>query len=376
MRFFLYFCMLKMDNTNFIAYILCGAFLMLLVSGGGLLVTLQGNGSTAQRAKKRVCHLVGVIMLLFFVMVLINLIVSHTREQAGRTHLFIGFNILFLAIVTPLLFLVSYNIRNSRHPSQRRILLQYTSLLLPLAYYFIQERIVLLITLAYVTVYSMFVFVNHSLWFYWRKDMWLRYNHLYKKQSVWQMLLILVPIELNAILYVILLATPSLNAYYGYFVAGILLWGVAFYRTGFYNPCPTEEEECIADIEKLEALPEESGVQLSASLRNKISQSLQAAESEKLYLRQDVNLDTYAQYIGTNRTYVSRYLNQELNTTFCDYVNRLRLAYAKKLLAEQGKIRIADVASQCGYTDVTTFRRNFKKYEGCNPKELRQRENF
>lgn len=345
---------------------------MMLLSGGVVLINISRTVGESGRAKKHLCNLVGAIMILYFIVVLIGVIVSHVMPQGGKSAPFFFFNILLLSLSTPLLYLVSHIIRYSKYPNKGKILLQYLSLLLPLFYLFTCRHIIFLLTLIYVVVYCVVLLVYHALWFKWHKDLWLKYNDIYRKQSVWMLWLILVPMIIHAVLYVGCLADHSPDAFYGYFIAAIVLWCAAFHRTYRYNPCPSEEKECIAEVELAEHTSTDNSVQLPPPLRLQISKALKRAEEEKLHLRPDVNLDTYAQYVGTNRTYVSRYFNQELNTTFCDYINHLRLDHAKQLLQQDGRVRISDVACQCGYIDVSTFRRNFKKYEGCSPKECRK----
>lgn len=90
--------------------------------------------------------------------------------------------------------------------------------------------------------------------------------------------------------------------------------------------------------------------------------------ASQLYLRPELKLGDMASAIGTNRTYLSRYLNDELHTTFYDFVNAHRLAYAIRLL-KQGETNMTAVSIQSGFNSYSTFRRVFMaKYE-LSPKE-------
>lgn len=53
---------------------------------------------------------------------------------------------------------------------------------------------------------------------------------------------------------------------------------------------------------------------------------------------------------------------------FKEYLNRYRIERAAELLAEGAKISAA--ASCCGYSDFSTFYRNFKKHMGVSPSEF------
>ena len=53
---------------------------------------------------------------------------------------------------------------------------------------------------------------------------------------------------------------------------------------------------------------------------------------EQMYLKPNINMSQIATMIGTNRSYLSVYLNKNLHANFYDYVNRYRLEYAEKLI--------------------------------------------
>lgn len=52
---------------------------------------------------------------------------------------------------------------------------------------------------------------------------------------------------------------------------------------------------------------------------------LKAFANEKVYLNLKLNIVELAMAVGTNRTYISNYINQQLHTTFYEYVNKWRL---------------------------------------------------
>lgn len=89
-------------------------------------------------------------------------------------------------------------------------------------------------------------------------------------------------------------------------------------------------------------------------------------EEEKFYLDTEVNIDWISSKLGTNRHYVSDYLNRVKHVSFYEYVNSLRLIYAERLLKE-GKEKLADIAFICGFNSDHTFRRLFKEKYGCTP---------
>lgn len=79
-----------------------------------------------------------------------------------------------------------------------------------------------------------------------------------------------------------------------------------------------------------------------------------------------------AAMVGTNRTYLSKYLNEYMQLSFYDYINGFRLNESEKLLIE-GNLDIKQIALQCGFNDHNTFYRNFIKRNGISPSEFQKR---
>lgn len=77
---------------------------------------------------------------------------------------------------------------------------------------------------------------------------------------------------------------------------------------------------------------------------------------EKLYLNPQLKLSDVARQVGTNRTYLSRFFNQEKQMTFFDYVNNLRVEHAVGLL-QKSNLRLNVIAEQSGFNSISTFRR-------------------
>ena len=93
---------------------------------------------------------------------------------------------------------------------------------------------------------------------------------------------------------------------------------------------------------------------------------------EKLYLNPQLKLSDVARQVGTNRTYLSRFFNQEKQMTFYDYVNNLRVDHAVGLL-QKSNLRLNVIAEQSGFNSISTFRRVFAAKQQCTPSEYRKR---
>lgn len=90
----------------------------------------------------------------------------------------------------------------------------------------------------------------------------------------------------------------------------------------------------------------------------------------RLYLRPQLKLGEMADAVGTNRTYLSRYLNEVLHTNFYDYVNALRIKEAVEMMS-RSEYSIQTIASIVGFNSYSTFRRTFIATYGKSPQEYR-----
>ena len=95
-------------------------------------------------------------------------------------------------------------------------------------------------------------------------------------------------------------------------------------------------------------------------------------ENQKIYLDPKLKLSDVAMRVGTNRTYLSRFFNQENGKTFYDYVNNYRVKYAEQLLSST-KDPLSFIAEKAGFNSPSTFRRVFASVYGCSPQEYRRR---
>ncbi len=115
---------------------------------------------------------------------------------------------------------------------------------------------------------------------------------------------------------------------------------------------------------------EESGIVVNRAedegnngMTSLIAKATALIEGEKLYLQNDLKLDDVATLLCTNRTYLIYALNEGKGMSFKEYINRLRIAHAKKLMTDSPDMSKSEVAALCGYNTPSSFYRNWKKYE-------------
>ncbi len=116
----------------------------------------------------------------------------------------------------------------------------------------------------------------------------------------------------------------------------------------------------------------ENEVQATAAETDRFAAKLvKTMEEQHLFLNPLLTLREVATATCTNRTYLSEYLNRELNTNFYDYVNSYRIQEAEKLLLSDKSIKLEEVSVRCGFNSLSTFQRSFQKVNGKTPAKFR-----
>lgn len=90
-----------------------------------------------------------------------------------------------------------------------------------------------------------------------------------------------------------------------------------------------------------------------------------------LFCNPELSLHDLSAAVGTNRTYLSKWFADN-DTTFYNYINRLRIEHAAQLLLTTDS-PVKTVQTDSGFSSKTTFRKYFLDYFGCTPSEYRSR---
>lgn len=89
---------------------------------------------------------------------------------------------------------------------------------------------------------------------------------------------------------------------------------------------------------------------------------------EQLFLQPSLSLDDVAKRLRTNKTYVSKLVNNTYNLGFPELLNTLRVDYAQHYLLDNPGARQEEVAKACGFLSASSFNNIFKKITGMTPK--------
>ena len=94
-------------------------------------------------------------------------------------------------------------------------------------------------------------------------------------------------------------------------------------------------------------------------------------EKEYMY---DLSLNEVAERVNLAPAYVSYIFSRETGTTLIKYITEKRMEKAK-LLLEEGKLKMVQIARACGYESQSYFNRAFKNHFGVTPKQYKEGQN-
>jgi transcriptional regulator GlxA family with amidase domain len=105
---------------------------------------------------------------------------------------------------------------------------------------------------------------------------------------------------------------------------------------------------------------------LAARLGTRHDKLLQAAAYLEAHIEDEFDLDACAAHLSLSRRQIERLFSRYLNITPVRYMNDLRLARGRALLAETD-LKITEVAVACGYASTSHFSKSFRKKYGVSP---------
>lgn len=109
---------------------------------------------------------------------------------------------------------------------------------------------------------------------------------------------------------------------------------------------------------------------------NKTDRSQEISEGiiiyvDQHYMESDLAIVKIADSFSITSSYLSKVFKECMGKSILDYISEVRLAEAKKLMADGNK-SISFIAEQVGYIDSSALIRTFKKYEGITPGKYRK----
>lgn len=136
---------------------------------------------------------------------------------------------------------------------------------------------------------------------------------------------------------------------------------------------PVESEHIEACIEHWQQIRlEQQAAKDSVHPTGEQSAVQQVIHYIKANLAYDLTSREAAELVHLNPSYFSKLFRNKLGMTFTDYMMKLRMEEAKRLL-EGTSLRVNEIAERLGFTDTAYFSNTFKKACSQTPSEYRRR---
>jgi len=131
---------------------------------------------------------------------------------------------------------------------------------------------------------------------------------------------------------------------------------------------PVPEEKAPAPMEKI--LEEAAAVyNVAARKEGEIMERFKAMMAEKPYLKGKLRIETVAARLGTNKTTLSRMVNDKFGMNFRQLLNSYRVKEAIDLFSNNHNISMEELRNGAGFKSVSTFTSSFTRFTGCTPAE-------
>ncbi|WP_024834546.1 AraC family transcriptional regulator [Ruminiclostridium josui] len=86
---------------------------------------------------------------------------------------------------------------------------------------------------------------------------------------------------------------------------------------------------------------------------------------------QPISLNDMSRALGVGKYHLSRVFSDKINVSFSDYINGIRVSWARNMLLNTNK-NITQIAYDCGFQSIRTFNRAFSKVYLVSPREFRK----
>lgn len=90
------------------------------------------------------------------------------------------------------------------------------------------------------------------------------------------------------------------------------------------------------------------------------------------YTTPGLTIEDLATALGTNRTYLSAYINSRFHVSFREWMADHRIKFAKRMLVSKPKMNVSEVSEASGFLSLSYFTKIFTEKEGLSPSKWRK----
>jgi hypothetical protein len=131
----------------------------------------------------------------------------------------------------------------------------------------------------------------------------------------------------------------------------------------------------VTDKERMETDTKEQKISRTDNYEQLFGEQVKRWLSEKRFLAPQLTIDDLAAEMGTNKLYMSRYINRKHGTNFSTWITKLRLEEAKSYMRENPNVKQEEVAIYSGFSSSSYFSRVFSRFESMTPAAWRKEQN-
>ena len=99
-----------------------------------------------------------------------------------------------------------------------------------------------------------------------------------------------------------------------------------------------------------------------------IDKLVYSMEEEQLFKRVDLTIEMLAEHLGTNRTYLSRTVNQCFSLPVRHWLNSYRIEQSIQYMLEHPEANQNTIARESGFMNASAFNHKFKTVTGVSPR--------
>lgn len=138
-------------------------------------------------------------------------------------------------------------------------------------------------------------------------------------------------------------------------------------QSGVVSYEPNEGEKMLRDREATSEIGYLTNDQLDDRDDNIRRRLIKYFEEEKPYLRADLSINEVASYLYSNKSYVSRVINDHFKKNFNQFVNFYRIEEAKRIFMTDSSLSITNWYQKAGFGSMASFCISFRIYTGASP---------
>lgn len=177
---------------------------------------------------------------------------------------------------------------------------------------------------------------------------------------------------ISNISYYLLIRTPYFAIEYDYAISFTM--SAFIYIAGFLGLRQTEIFAGELWPDAFMAPKYQSSALTPSASRSMLDRIIDFVEQEKPYLDNELRLSTLAEQLDISSHHLSQVINEQMDTSFSDFINKYRIEEAKQMLCDPkfDDQYIINIAYSAGFNNKTSFNKAFKNHTGISPSVFRQ----